>query len=197
MKKIPNISLDFLQILITNGKGTAPTKADLENTEAALIAYAEIHAMQPPLSMRDKILSKIQKLDAQERNRQVLNLHKLPILTEQSNWLDWEAAVQNIEPPADYDNIHLHTLESNDTRELFVAWVKEVVPEEVHHDLLESFVLLEGTCACTIWTEDGTTRHVRMQAGDFIEMKIGENHDIYITSLQPVKAILQWLKVAA
>ena len=125
MKKVQNISLDFLQKLLIDEQGIVPTKTDLENTEAALSIFAEKHGKQPPLSMRDKILSKMQRFDVQKQNRQTLNLHNLPILTAESNWLDWELAVQDIEPPLEYDNIHLHTLESNDTRDLFVGWVNE------------------------------------------------------------------------
>ena len=183
--------------MLTDDPSVAPSKSDLELTETALTAYAQQYALHPPLSMRGKIMSKMQKLNAQARNRQGFTLDNLPILNAESNWLDWDVAVKGIEPPAEYDNIHLHTLEENATRELFVAWVQEIIPEEVHLDLLESFILLEGTCECHIWTDNGDTRLVRMQAGDFMEMKIGENHDIYVTSPQPVKAILQWLKVAA
>ncbi len=114
-----------------------------------------------------------------------------------ANWLEWQAVLEGIEPPAEFDNIHLHTLESNDKRELFVAWVKEMVDEEVHHDILESFMLLEGSCECHITNEKGGTRIVRMSQGDFISMKLGETHDIVITSLKPAKAILEWRKVAA
>lgn len=197
LKKRLDFSLDFIRTVMTDEQNMAPSKADLELTETALTAYAEQYAVSPPLSMRNKILSKLEKLNDQARNRHPFTLENLPILTAQSNWLDWEAAVEGIVPPAEYDNVHLHSLESNDTRELFVAWVQEIIPEEVHFDLLESFVLLEGTCECYIWSDNGDKRYVRMQVGDFIEMKIGENHDIYITSPQPVKAILQWLKVAA
>jgi hypothetical protein len=44
----------------------------------------------------------------------------------------------------------MHTLEENEERELFVAWVKEFIPEEVHTDVLESFLILEGSCTCYI-----------------------------------------------
>jgi mannose-6-phosphate isomerase-like protein (cupin superfamily) len=181
-------SLDFLITLMKGKKAKTdiePTSIDAEYTK------------QPSDSVRSKILSKIEKLNAQARNRNSISLENPPKLDENANWLDWEAAVEGIEPPDTYDNIHLHPLESNDTRDLFLAFVKEVVPEEVHHDLIESILILEGTCECHIWTENGEKRLVRMQCGDFIEMKIGEIHDIYITSAQPAKAILQWLKVAA
>jgi mannose-6-phosphate isomerase-like protein (cupin superfamily) len=75
--------------------------------------------------------------------------------------------------------------------------VKEMVDEEVHYDILESFVLLEGSCECHITNEKGETRIVRMGQGDYISMKLGETHDIVITSSKPAKAILEWRKLAA
>ena len=119
----------------------------------------------------------------------------LPLLTSSSNWLEWKEVAEGIAPPEDYENIHLHTLESSENRELFIAWVKEYVPEEVHYDLLESFLILEGSCKCYITGEAGHTRTVRLGPGDFIAMQTGETHDIRITSEQPAKAILQWVKL--
>ncbi len=183
--------------LLTFDNESAPSKTDVSDTEDALLAFAQSVAKTPPLGLKDKILAKINALNAQAENRTRFSLHNLPLLTPQSNWLDWQEAVKNIVPEEDFENIYLHNLESNDTRDLFVAWVKEFIPEEVHYDLLESFILLEGTCECFITGEDGSNHVVRMQAGDFIEMKLGETHDIKITSPEPAKAILQWLKIAA
>ena len=171
--------------------------SDVDSAELALLRYAELHAVKPPLSMRDKILANMQKLKTFEDNRQPFTLDNLPILTPESNWLDWEAAVKGIEPPEDFEAVHLHLLENNDRRELNLAWVKQEVPEEVHHDVLESFILLDGTCECHVFDEKGGCRVVKMRTGDYISFKIGEVHDIQITSGVPAKAILQWLKVAA
>jgi mannose-6-phosphate isomerase-like protein (cupin superfamily) len=174
-----------------------PSKEEVEKTEDALLAFAQAHAVTPPLSLKDKIMGKIQKLSTESTNRQSFTLDHLPLLTPESNWLDWQEAVKSIAPPEILEDVHLHTLVSDDQRDLFIAWVKEEVPEEVHNDLLESFILLEGTCECFITDADGNTRTVKMREGDYIAFKIGETHVINITSSQPAKAILQWLKIAA
>lgn len=166
-------------------------------TEDALIMYTAAHAVEPPAHLRHSILDKIRGLNTQKAEAQKLDLHQLPLLTEQSSWLEWNEAVADIEAPADYEDIYMHTLESNEQRDLFVIWVKEFVPEEVHHDLLESFMILEGSCVCYITDQQGETRTVRLGAGDFITMQLEETHDIHITSEKPAKAILQWYKLAA
>lgn len=169
----------------------------VNQTEDALILFAAAHSVAPPAALRHAILDKIKDLNAQRANHQQLDVNQLPLLNEESKWLEWSEAVAGIEPPADFDDIHMHTLESNEQRDLFVIWVKEFVPEEVHHDLLESFMILEGSCVCYITNQAGETRTVRLGEGDFITMQLEETHDIHVTSEKPAKAILQWYKLAA
>jgi mannose-6-phosphate isomerase-like protein (cupin superfamily) len=197
LKKKYDISKDTIGEWIAEDSETKPSGEVILQTEDALVAYTSAHSLAPPAALRDKILQKISTLNAQKNERRPLHLDNLPLLDRTSNWLDWKEVIEGIAPPEDFENIHLHPLESNEKRELFVAWVKEYVEEEVHHDLLESFLILEGSCECHITDESGNTRVVRMGAGDFITMQIGETHDIRITSLKPTKAILQWEKLAA
>ena len=192
-----DISLQNLTQHLTDERGNPPSSVDVVETEAALLAYAELQAVKPPLSMRDKILGNLQKLKSLEDTRQSFTLDNLPLLTPDANWLDWETAVKGIEPSDDYEGVYMHLLEDNERRELNLAWVQYEVPEEVHHDVLESFILLEGSCECHIIDENGSKRSVKMRQGDYISFKIGEVHDIEITSTKPAKAILQWLKIAA
>jgi mannose-6-phosphate isomerase-like protein (cupin superfamily) len=198
LDNIHDITPQTLRDLLTDTAIQSPiTTAEIDATEAALTQLAQSTAIVPPLSVREKILGKMQRLNAQKRQRQTIALNNPPLLTPESNWLDWAEAAKGIAAPEDLDNVHLHPLREDDQVQLFVAYVREFVEEEVHHDLIESFILLEGTCECHMTRSDGSTYAVRMQAGDYIEMKLGELHDIQITSLQPAKAILQWLQVAA
>ena len=192
-----DISIQGLSESLTDNHGNRPSAYDLVKTEAALLSFVALHTTKPPLSMRGKILDNLQKLQKLKENRQPFTLENLPLLTSDSNWLDWEAAVAGIEPAHDFEDIHLHLLEDNDQRELHILWVKQEVPEEVHHDVLESFTLLDGSCECHISNEKGEVRIVKMYAGDHIAFKLGETHDVYVTSATPAKAILQWLKLAA
>ena len=173
-------------------QGDPVNHSEIELTEDALIRFAQEHAIPPSGFLRQSILSKLSRFNLARKNRDILNLNNLPLINEDSNWLDWEDAVKDIMPPENFGDLHLHPLESNDERQLFIAWVRSFIDEEVHHDLIESFVLLEGTCECHITDADGTARVVRMGVGDFISMLPGETHDVVITSPEPAKAILQW-----
>lgn len=197
MKKKYDISKEDLKNWLSEGAELIPSEDETNLTEDALINFAKAHSLTPPFGSRNKILEKIAKLEKQKNSRQPFGIDTLPHLDESANWLDWEEAVRGIEPPQDFENVHLHPLESNENRDLFVAWVKVYIEEEVHHDILESFLILEGSCECHITGKDGTTRIVKMGKGDFITMQLGETHDIVITSREPAKAILQWKKLAA
>jgi hypothetical protein len=191
-----NNSQDLDQFLVGEA-GETPNKQDVQQTEVALLNFAQAHAIEPPLSIKAQIMAKIAKLNEQKAAVKSFDLNNLPLLNPDDNWLDWKETVKDIPPPESLEDVHLHSLESNDTRDLFLAFVKEIVPEEVHHDLLESILLLDGACECHITDENGTVRTVRMRTGDYIAFKIGEVHDIHITSSEPAIAILQWLKIAA
>ena len=193
LKDSNNILKKEIQEWLENDASTA----DMQQTEDAILRFAEAHAVSPDPGLKEKILDKIRALNSFVHNRQPLSLDHLPVLDKTSNWLDWQEVVKDIKPPEHFDGIHLHNLESSPQRELFVAWVKEYVDEEVHTDIIESFILLQGTCECHITDEKGNARVVRMSAGDFITMSPGEIHDVIITSLEPAKAILQWMKLSA
>lgn len=197
MKKRVDISPKEIADWLKEVDKTDPSVEDVRQAEDALLAYTASYSTSPSASLRDKILGKITHLNAQKKQQTRLNLDDLPILDESANWLEWQEVTRNISPPPNFENIHLHPLESNEKRELFIAWVKEYIEEEVHHDLLESFLILEGSCECHITGEDGNTRIVYLAQGDFLTMRIGETHDIHITSLRPAKAILQWKKIVA
>jgi len=192
-----SIEIDKSQITKWLRDESNPSGQEIQQTEDAMVKFASSYALTPDPALKEKILSKIHSLNSFKKNRQILDPDHLPILDETSNWLDWEEAVKEIKPPDHFEGIHLHSLESTEKRDLFVAWVKEYVEEEVHTDLIESFILLEGTCECHITDTEGNARVVRMQAGDYIKMQVGEIHDVIITSREPAKAILQWLKLSA
>lgn len=197
MKSKKEISQETIRTWLAETPSSDPEPSEIRQTENALMDFAEAYAANPPDHLKKEILSKLSRLNRQKKERRSFDVHNLPQLEESSNWLDWQQAVEGIRPSDDFENIYLHCLESNEKRDLFVVWVKEYVPEEVHYELLESFLILEGSCVCHITDEAGNARDVRMGPGDFITMAIGEKHDIRITSLAPTKAILQWQKMAA
>ncbi len=194
-----NFSPDLIKVLLQDEHGHEPSTEEISGTERALDLYAHAHAKDPSESLKERIKAKMAKLNHLSRNRTPFTLNNIPMLTSDANLFDWEQAVAHIQPPVEYDNIHMEVLVSDETRDLLLGWSKEIIPEEVHDDLIESFIVLEGSCECHIWRDDDRSfnKVVHMQTGDFLQLNIGESHDIITTSAVPVKAILQRLKVRA
>jgi len=197
LEKNHDISRDEIRDLLTENPETQVSQEAILQAENDLIALASDYALAAPPALRNKVLDKIRQLNVQKKQHQKLDVRNLPVLDESANLLDWQELTRDLHPPDEFEDIYMHTLEENDQRELFVAWVKEFIPEEVHHDLLESFLILEGSCTCYITGADGSQRTIRLGEGDFFTMQIGEHHDLQITSSKPAKAIIQWKKLAA
>ncbi len=164
-------------------------KNEVEKVEKALIHFAENCSPAVPNSLKINVLDTINRL---ELAFPIIDLANPPRLETSLDRHAWARATSHINAPTGLENIHLHPIKDADGVQMFVAFVREEVPEEVHHDLLESFLILEGTCECLITAASGEARTVRLEAGDHISFEVGETHSIYITSRRPVKAILQW-----
>lgn len=194
-----NFSPALIKALMQDDQGHEPSTEEISGIEHALNAYAHQHEKDPSTAIKDGIKAKMAKLNHQSKNRSPFTLQNIPMLSPDANLFDWDEAVAHIQPPREYDNIHMVVLVSDETRDLMLGWSKEIIPEEVHDDLIESFIVLEGSCECHIWRDDDQSfnKVVHMQTGDYLQLNIGESHDIITTSSVPVKAILQRLKIRA
>jgi mannose-6-phosphate isomerase-like protein (cupin superfamily) len=67
-----------------------------------------------------------------------------------------------------------------------IVWIKEMAPQETHHDEYEKFLIVEGTCDITI---EGNVQH--LQSGDFLGIPLYKSHTVKVTSDIPCKVILQ------
>ncbi len=162
--------------------------AYVRQSEAALANYALQYARKPASELKHKILAHLKDSWAADN---LVQSNELPLLTRNPDIEFWRKATAGIEHPK-FDNIHLHTLRKDDTVEISLVWLSGLVPDEHHDDLIESFLILEGVCSCLVGDEE-----VVLQAGDYLEMPLHMEHNVRAISQQPVKAVLQWLKIAA
>ncbi len=91
---------------------------------------------------------------------------------------------EDIQAPADYENIHVQKLASDSLGTAFLIWVKDKVAMHHHAVHTESVYILEGEGEMSL---SGET--FKVKAGDFIFIPMGELHDLKVTSKYPVKAI--------
>lgn len=166
-------------------------------TESALIDLAKAQAIQTPEHLKSSVLNHIKDLNEKRMASRPMDMDSVPLISEHSHASDWNNLVKHIAPPDHFEEIHLEPIRNDQVADIFVAFVKRSVPEESHHDILESFLLLEGTCSCEIIDSNKNSRTVHMEAGDYLAIGLDEEHTINVTSEKPAKAILQWLKIAA
>ncbi|MVM35832.1 cupin domain-containing protein [Spirosoma sp. HMF4905] len=120
------------------------------------------------------------------------DLNALPLINTSSDASQWERTVASIQPPANYKNLFGHVLRKDAKIEQILLWVRQSVRPEEHHDELESFLILEGRCECSIGGE-----LVQLSAGDYMAVPIDLEHTVRVISDTPVKAIVQRIKIDA
>jgi quercetin dioxygenase-like cupin family protein len=154
-------------------------KPNIAQEEALL---KTIFKQKPRNGLKNQILDILDNLALEEN----FDLNNPPLINQYSEMSAWQKATAEILPPAEFDNIHLHPLREDEKVHQFVAWAKINVPDELHNDMQESFLILEGSCRCQIGEQ-----FFEYQAGDFFTIPLDTFHNLEVTSPQAVKVILQ------
>lgn len=162
------------------------------NTELAKIEnYIErgaIYNAVCPLERTDKKMALIFASLEAEQNMQ---LSQTPLISAFSNSDDWLKLVSPL-LPKNHSGERLEKLlrHGNGVMQVLVISSSDI-EEEIHDHLDESFLILEGTCVCTIGTSS-----FNMGPGDFMQIPLYLPHMVSITSTS-VTAILQHIECAS
>jgi len=113
-----------------------------------------------------------------------MTLDRFVPISSYSSVEEWTQLLKNIQPDDEYENICAKPLFQSKNRELTLVWAKEIVPDEVHTDEIESFFILEGTADCIIGEDV-----FHMKSGDYMLIPMHVNHKVVITSSTPAKAL--------
>lgn len=93
-------------------------------------------------------------------------------------------SLQDIQPSAEYDNIHVVKLHSDPLVSSFVIWVKKEVKLHKHADHSEHVLILEGAGSMTLGDEELT-----LKEGLMIYIPKGTHHSVQVTSKEPLKVL--------
>lgn len=93
-------------------------------------------------------------------------------------------SLHNIEPTAEYDNIHVVKLHSDPLVSSFVIWVKKEVKLHKHADHSEHVLILDGSGSMTLGDENLT-----LEKGLMIYIPKGTPHSVAVTSKSPLKVL--------
>lgn len=161
-------------------------RAEYEKIQVALEMYAASRAIQPSPLVKEKIKESISNLEKEED----MDLQNLPFITKHSDHTKWLNLVKDLIPEKiEKDGIFTSILQQSDKIVQLLVVTSADIADEVHDESHESFLILKGSCKCTLGNE------VRiMEPGDYMAIPLYEHHEVEILSEQVV-AILQHVAV--
>lgn len=160
-------------------------RAELQEISEALEIYAQHNSFLPSPLIRPLLLATI---DFSERIKNGEVNDNPPVLNEKSTiqdfakWLDRPDMIL----PVDFKEIHVKIIGHSPKVITAIVWIKDGAPQEVHSDVLEKFLIIEGSCNIII--EDDVHQ---LTAGDFFSIPLYKKHYVDITSSILCKIILQ------
>ena len=164
-------------------------RKELEEAQSALVSFSKIYERKPPGHMGGRILNSVEelKLNGATLSPQTGMLSEFIGISEYSDIGKWQKLTGAISPPTttfDENGNPIYELYNGGNKMLAIMWVNKEVAEEIHDDLTESFLILEGRCTCIIGNEA-----VDMGPGSFRNIPLYTNHNLKVTSKGPVKLI--------
>jgi len=147
------------------------------------------NAVEPKRGIRSLLLTKI---DYKTRRMAGEPAAIVPLLTEFSKIEDYAEWIDRADMalPHNYEGNFVKIISHTKEMTTMIVWLTEIEPE-IHHDIHERFLILEGNC--TIIIEDQGIYNLKR--GDYLEIPLHKDHDVIVTSAIHCKAILQ--KIAA
>ncbi|WP_165825406.1 cupin domain-containing protein [Pedobacter yonginense] len=155
----------------------------------ALETFFEEDALKNAIKPSAAFEMKMEKVFASLQTEQQMNVGELPLISPFSSAEAWLTRVAG-DLPKDKPTKRFEKLLRNEDGVMQVLVISETdIDEEVHEDVEESFLILKGTCICTI----GATSQ-QMGPGDFMQIPLHLPHTVTLTSTS-VTAILQHVQV--
>jgi mannose-6-phosphate isomerase-like protein (cupin superfamily) len=160
-------------------------RKEIDEISDAMERYAMENAVEPNETIKPflfAIIDYTQRLKNGEEPSSPPILHEGSKLTDYTNWLNRDDMVL----PKDFSGLYAKIICYTPDVTTAIVWIKEMSPQEMHHDEFERFLIAEGTCTITI--EDKVHE---LNPGDFLAIPLYKNHFVKVTSDIPCKAILQ------
>ncbi len=157
-------------------------KDELTEVESALEQLAHAGAIEPGLGVRERIMGMFGFNDTEEETAG----YQLPPISKNADYQAWINTFKHLIPSEPTADIAMEVVRDDEQFRQMLVVSKQNIPEEEHGNYLESFLILEGRCECTV----GNSIY-QLGAGDFIEIPLHVKHDIRILTPH-VTAVLQY-----
>lgn len=160
-------------------------REEINNIQLALEKYAASTAILPSLHIKKEIRKTISNLDKEQK----MQLNDLPLINRFSDHNNWLRLVTDYIPEQLEGGRFIKDLSNTATLMQMLLVSSTDFEDEIHTDLHESFLILEGTCKCIV---GGQVSY--MEAGDYMDIPLHQTHSVEIVSPKVV-AILQRISI--
>ncbi len=137
--------------------------------------------VSPPARLKNKILSTLFNLEKEKH----LDLDDLPLISRHSDYEPWLKAVAPLLPVPLENGRFVRILQKTPELTQVLLASSTDFEAEIHDDLHESFLILEGRCKCLVGDHS-----FFLEAGGFTEIPLHVAHSVEIVSARVV-AVLQ------
>lgn len=165
-------------------------KQAIEEFEFSLEKVALEQAVTPDPIIKPFLMATIDLTERMMKGEQLGDppiLHNNSKVSDYSLWLEREDLSL---PPNFKEDVYAKIIGYTPQALTAIVWLKELAPQEVHHDEYEKFLIVEGTC--TIYVEEDS---YDLKPGDYLTIPLHKNHLVKVTSSEMCKVVLQ--RVAA
>ena len=160
-------------------------RSELNEINIAIEKYALHQAITPDPTVKPFLLATVDYIERLEQGEALSEpplLHKASKMSDYAEWID-RKDLQLDKPVQD---IKAHIIANTSAALTAFVWLKDGAPPEIHKDVHENFLILEGTCDITI----GDVVH-SLVPGDLLSIPLHISHFVKVTSDIPCKIILQ------
>lgn len=177
MKEVEDVAVDCPEV-----------KNAIDSFGEAIEQKALENAVTPDPLIKPLLMATFDYLDRMGKGETPASPPNLTVNSRVEDYAEW-LNKDSMASPSDFSDIYARLISYTPECVTAIVWIKDMAPQEVHHDEHERFLVVEGTCTISIEGEDGQN----LNPGDFLAIPLHKNHTVKVTSTIPCKVILQRL----
>lgn len=166
-------------------------RKEIEEIQKAVAHLLEKQSVAPCPTVKPFLLAIVDYLERRQNGEPESFppiLHAGSTLKQYEEWLQRK----DLRLSEDFKDFEAKIIGHNPQAITAIVWIKEGAPLEVHEDVLEKFLIVEGACMARVEKEI----HLLFR-GDYLSIPPHKSHSIEIISSTPCKAILQRVAVVS
>jgi mannose-6-phosphate isomerase-like protein (cupin superfamily) len=156
----------------------------IRSYQLSLENFANEFRKELPVGLKEKTLDLLDNLHLEKQGGGT----QFPLLNKYAARENWLRMIKPIIPEELDGDMYSKILRDDEKVFQTILWLRTDYPDEVHDDLRECFMVLEGECECHVAGEV-----IKLGPGGFFEIPLHQHHDVKVTK-GPVLAIIQRLK---